>query len=212
MQLAIEIILGKFLNQGYALNQQKFINEELNKIKDQITKYEPLKIAVGTWNLAGVKYYEQIDLKPWILDFPDLLVLGFQDCAQVNVSVMKTSIDGQAPINKFQGDSVIKHLNKVAPELEYQVVGAHTMIGGLHTLLIAKGAIKMRVTDIVTSQVSKGGKIGSCTIRFNYADTSFCFMNCHLEGDHWTAQRRMSTLKECYEESFNQFQERGAAN
>lgn len=46
------------------------------------------------------------------------------------------------------------------------MLGAHTMIGGLHTLLIGKGSIKHRVTDIVTSQVSKGGKLGSCTIRF----------------------------------------------
>jgi len=77
------------------------------------------------------------------------------------------------------------------------------MSGGLHTLLVAKGAIKMRVTDIVTSQVSKGTKTGSCSIRFNYADTSFCFMNCHLEGGIWQAQRRNQQLQECYEESFN---------
>lgn len=30
--------------------------------------------------------------------------------------MMKTSIEGQVPIDKSQGDAVTKYLNKVAPE------------------------------------------------------------------------------------------------
>lgn len=47
------------------------------KVESEITKLEPLKLAVGTWNLSSVKSYEQIDLKPWIHEYPDLLVIGF---------------------------------------------------------------------------------------------------------------------------------------
>ena len=60
--------------------------------------------------------------------------------------------------------------------------------------------------------MTKGGTVGSCAIRFNFEDTSFCFMNLHLDGGHWEAQKRLQTLKECYHESFNKSGERGAAN
>ena len=64
---------------------------------------------------------------------------------------MKTSIDGQAPINKVPGDGVLKNLNKYAATENYMILGAHTMSGGLHTLLIAKKKISHMISGIATS-------------------------------------------------------------
>lgn len=43
------------------------------------------------------------------------------------------------------------------------------------------------MTDLATSKVKLGfsgkmGNKGSTLIRFFYEDTSFCFMNCHLDS------------------------------
>lgn len=65
------------MNYGYAKNQSWFIKDELDKIQSEITTFETLTLGVGTWNLSGLKSHEQIDLKPWLNEFTDLIVLGF---------------------------------------------------------------------------------------------------------------------------------------
>lgn len=45
-----------------------------------------MTIGVATWNLAGVKAYEDIDLKSWLLAHcePDILIIGFQEIVSLN--------------------------------------------------------------------------------------------------------------------------------
>ena len=72
------------------------------------------------------------------------------------------------------------------------------MVGGLHTLLIAKKSLSKIVADIVTAQYQLGGSgKGAVAIRFRCAETSFCFVNCHLESGDGPGykQKRMDDLR-----------------
>jgi hypothetical protein len=58
---------------------------------------------------------------------------------------------------------------------------------GTHIALFARKSQTFKLSDIETSRVKLGfsGKIGNkgaTLIRFLYEDTSFCFINCHLES------------------------------
>lgn len=82
MQLSIDIILGKFDNQGFIQDQKKFVDLEIGKINELQPKIEQIIISVGTWNLAGVKAYENLDMTTWLMNSnvsqsPDVLVVGF---------------------------------------------------------------------------------------------------------------------------------------
>lgn len=58
---------------------------------------------------------------------------------------------------------------------------------GISISLFAKRTISQQLTDIATSKVKlgMGGKVGNkgaALIRFLYEDTSFCFIDCHLDN------------------------------
>jgi|LauGreDrversion4_2_1035121.scaffolds.fasta_scaffold1024914_1 hypothetical protein len=46
---------------------------------------------------------------------------------------------------------------------------------------------------------------GSTSIRFNYADTSFMFLNCHLASGQKEVLDRFTGLAQCYSESIQAF-------
>jgi hypothetical protein len=69
---------------------------------------------------------------------------------------------------------------------EYVFVVGENLVG-IHIALFAKKTISQKLTDIATSKVKLGfsGKIGNkgaVCLRFSYEDTSFCFVNCHLDS------------------------------
>lgn len=74
------------------------------------------------------------------------------------------------------------------------------MVGGLHTLLITKKSLSQIVADIVTAQYQLGSGKGAVAIRFRCADTSFCFVNCHLDSGDGLSQRqkRMDDLRQIF--------------
>lgn len=114
MQLSIDIVLGKFVNKGYMKEQQAYINRQISYIASLQPKIETITIAVASWNLAGVKAYEDVDLKSWLLahENPDIMVIGFQEIVQLNARGLM-SIDKQ--VLKQQISAVLANLDKAAP-------------------------------------------------------------------------------------------------
>ena len=78
----------------------------------------------------------------------------------------------------------MKCLNTYVPDEKYQFVRALDM-GGIYSLLISKKAVQTRLGDIATATfklpMSDTGGKGAVAIRLNIDDTSFVFLNCHLE-------------------------------
>lgn len=81
---------------------------------------------------------------------------------------------------------------------DYILVVSEDLVG-CHIILVTKKGINHRLTDIATSKVKLGfsgkmGNKGATLIRFYYEDTSFCFINCHLESGNTAvdAKKRLS--------------------
>ena len=52
-------------------------------MQDEFSEIDHIKLAVCSWNMGGVKPYDQIDLRDWLLpgitdpaDLPDIFVVG----------------------------------------------------------------------------------------------------------------------------------------
>ena len=63
----------------------------MRKREDLYTEIKGVKLYIGTWNLAGAKPYETVDLSSWLLAFkdnfiPDIVVVGFQEIVNLNAS------------------------------------------------------------------------------------------------------------------------------
>ena len=82
-------------------------------------------------------------------------------------------------------DFVLNNLKEHTGQ-EYVYVAGENLVG-IHIGLFTKKGINHQLTDIAMTKVKLGfsGKVGNkgaCGIRFLYEDTSFCFLNCHLES------------------------------
>ena len=58
---------------------------------------------------------------------------------------------------------------------------------GLHICMFAKKSLQKNLLDMACCKVKLGfsgnmGNKGATLIRFMYDDSSFCFVNCHLES------------------------------
>lgn len=61
---------------------RNYLANEMRKREDIFTEIKSIKLYIGTWNLAGAKPYETVDLSSWLLAFkdnfiPDIVVVGF---------------------------------------------------------------------------------------------------------------------------------------
>jgi len=66
MQTSIDIVLGKFLNQGFSSEQNLYVEKEISLLSDQHTQVENMSIVVGSWNLGGIRPYDNIEIKTWL--------------------------------------------------------------------------------------------------------------------------------------------------
>ncbi len=61
---------------------RNYLKTEMRKREDLYTEIKGIKLFIGTWNLAGSKPYENVDLSTWLCSFkenfiPDIVVVGF---------------------------------------------------------------------------------------------------------------------------------------
>jgi hypothetical protein len=47
-----------------------------------------MSIVVGSWNLGGIRPYENLELKTWLQNqsTPDIVILGFQEIVPLSTS------------------------------------------------------------------------------------------------------------------------------
>lgn len=99
-----------------------------------------------------------------------------------------------------------------AKEDQYQFVRALDLYG-IYTILVSKKSVQTRIGDIATATFklpsSDTGNKGTTAIRLNIDDTSFVFLNCHLDnGQGQTfAFQRHTQLNQLTQSAFKQ--ERG---
>ena len=73
------------MNSGYSSEQRQWVDQELQKMLEEFSVIDNIKLAVCSWNMGGVKPYSEIDLKDWLLpgitdpaDYPELIIVGLQ--------------------------------------------------------------------------------------------------------------------------------------
>ena len=109
-------------------------------------------------------------------------------------------------------EQIFKHgLQKRLPGVKYKCVMRKVMFG-CFIMLFAKEQATNSIKRMHTCKVKTGvhgmaANKGSTSIRFNYDDTSFMFLNCHLSSGQKKIKERFEDLHTCYGETIQLFQE-----
>jgi hypothetical protein len=108
-----------------------------------------MTIVVGSWNIGGIRPYDNLELKAWLQNTssPDIVVLGFQEIVPLSTSGLA---GGNKEIQKLWSDIILKNLNKPGNQDQYQLLRVSEMFG-LVIFLLAKKSITTRILDIAIS-------------------------------------------------------------
>lgn len=138
-------------------------------------------------------------------------MLGFQELVELNPKQVLLGGDQSVVQNWIQ--LVLQCLNQGECSDEYIHLIGESLVG-THISVFAKKRLSHRFTDLATSKLKLGfsgnmGNKGATLVRFLYLDTSFCFINCHLESgmSEDLIKKRADQLTEVYISAF--IKERG---
>ncbi len=145
-------------------------------------------MAVVSWNCGGNTPPPTFDITN-ILHFdggdtqvtPDVFIIGLQEMVKLNA---KSVIKGKDKERALLWERIIT--NSLCKKSKYVCVSKKPMVG-CYILLYIRDIHKDRINQIRTSKVKTGfggqsGNKGSVAIRFNFDQSSFAFINCHLSS------------------------------
>ena len=71
---------------------------------------------------------------------------------------------------------------------------------------------KIRKKSVKTGFSGMAGNKGSVGVSFNYNDTSFAFMNVHMEAGQNKVAERLENVRQIYNETFDEFNNNEGTN
>ncbi|CCE63659.1 hypothetical protein TPHA_0F01750 [Tetrapisispora phaffii CBS 4417] len=195
-QHTIDFLLGRLPNQ---LTVQLFdpvsqyISKELSSQSDKFTTIANIEIFAGTFNVSAAT--DNIDLTKWLFPVgerfkPDVFVLGLQEVIELSAGSI---LNADYTKGHFWESMVSKCLNKFGDK--YLLLRVEQVTSLLILLFVHVDKVQnFKEVEGASKKTGFGGiagNKGAVSIRFNYGDTSFCFINSHLSaGDNNVEDRK----------------------
>ena len=198
MSLFLSYIL-KAVNESY--------ENEIRSREKEFATYSKISLYIVTWNLGGYTLNQNLDLKG-LFDFrgnpaPDFIVVGFQEYIELNASAVLSST-GKAIVLQWI-DLIIRTLKE---HDTYNLVSARDLVG-LVLMVFVKESTSKSIMHVDTDKVKTGlaGKIGNkgaVICKLHVHDTSFCFVNCHLDPHAKGLEGRIANLNDIHQKAFQE--------
>jgi synaptojanin len=174
----------------------------------EFADYQEVNLFVVSWNVAGFTPSSSFDMTN-LLNFedhnaPDVLVFGLQEYIELSTkNVMSSSTDPQK-IAAWK-DLILSNLKRFG---DYLFVKEQSLVG-LLIIIIAREDIANRISKVNTDYVKTGfvgqmGNKGAVLVKLNIDDSSFCFLNSHLEAGSKGNNSRILNLIDIHNRGFQQ--------
>ncbi|KAK4742134.1 hypothetical protein SAY87_000135 [Trapa incisa] len=183
------------------------IRSELAIKEDVYTRYDNIKILVGTWNV-GQGRASQEALVSWLGSATSdvgIVVIGCQEVDMgagfLAMSAAKESVglEGSA-IGHWWLDTIGKSLGE---GITFERMGSRQLAGLLIALWVRKN-LRTHVGDVDVAAVACGfgraiGNKGGVGLRIRVYDRIMCFVNCHLAAHLEAVNRRNADFNHIYQ-------------
>jgi phosphatidylinositol-bisphosphatase len=159
-----------------------------------------LSIIAGTFNVNNKTLNEDLreTLCPWLAkpgdEAPDLYALGFQEVVDLNT--VNVLFDGNKSVERseYWRLRVFEALAHSRVDESYTLLHEGHMVG-IVNFIFCKTELLSNFTDVRVATAPVGvlgvmGNKGAVSIRFNYHDTSFCFVAAHLSSGKGEVEAR----------------------
>lgn len=189
-QTAIDMFLGNISSQPQVLIFDPIHDSVRAALRERVAEYstrKTLRIFAGTYNLNGRPPSEP--LHSWLFPesekdapSPDILVVGFQEIVPLNAQ----QIIQADPAKKREWEAQIQ--KTIETRGNYLIFRSEQLVGtALFVIVKSELAGALRNVEAATRKTGlrgMAGNKGAVAIRFDYYDTSFCFLTAHLAAGH----------------------------
>lgn len=162
---------------------------------------------VITWNLAGFSPATNSFDLTHMFNFednpaPDMIVVCFQEYIELSTKNIMSGGSDPQKIALWK-EIIIGNLKKYD---SYLPVKEQSMVGVL-IMVFAKEKLSQRISKVNVDNVKTGlagtvGNKGASVIKFYLDDSSFCFVNCHLEAGTKNNNYRLVNLIDIHNKAF----------
>jgi len=204
-QECIDVLVGQHTETVNVFGEafEKAIKER----EKDFSAYDDVSVMVASWNVAGFVPTSGFDMSSLFNTegnpAPDVIVVGLQEYIVTSASSMVMSA-GKEGINLWQ-DTILSNLKFLD---KYDFV-REKHLQGMLLLIFAKEKMRDRITKVEADVVKTGGggyvgNKGATLIKLFIDDSSFCFINCHIEpGPGSTANNtRLLNLIDIHQRAF----------
>jgi len=159
-----------------------------------------LSILAGTFNVNNKTLNEDLreTLCPWLAkpgdEAPDLYALGFQEIVDLNT--VNVLFDGNKSVERseYWRLRITEALAHSRVDESYTLLYEGHMVG-IGIFIFCKTELVSNFTDVRLATAPVGvlgvmGNKGAVSVRFNYHDTSFCFVAAHLSSGKGEVEAR----------------------
>lgn len=183
-QEIIDTLLGKLVNQKrIAIHDpvHEAMTAELRQRSDEYHSKRKVFVLVGTYNVNG-KLPTGESLLPWLEapTVPDLYVLGFQEIVELSPQqIMSTD-----PSKRAVWEDRISEFVNGGGGSTYVLLRSGQLVGAAIMVFVKEQHVThVRNVECVTKKTGLrgiSGNKGAIAVRFDFHDTSLCFVTAHL--------------------------------
>ncbi|CAG2180859.1 unnamed protein product, partial [Oppiella nova] len=171
--------------------RESVIRAQMTMREEDFTYSQTFRVFIGTWNVNGQSVTEKTPLEHYWLSCdpnpPDIYAIGFQE---LDLS-KETFLFNETPKEEMWFNACRKALH---PKATYDVVKLVRLIGMMLIVFIRRD-LKQFISNISAEMVGTGlmgrmGNKGGVAVRFDFHNSSVCFVNSHLAAHVEEYERR----------------------
>jgi len=203
-QECIDMLLGQHTESVNVFGET--FEKAVKQREREFASYEEISLFVVSWNLGGFNPTNSFDMTH-MFNFednpaPDVIVVAFQEYIELSTKNIMSSASDPQRIALWK-EIIIGNLKKFD---NYIPVKEQTMVG-LLLMVFAKERLSPRISRVNVDNVKTGlagtvGNKGASIIKLYIDDSSFCFINCHLEAGTKNNNYRLVNLIDIHNRAF----------
>ncbi|CDM32457.1 Inositol-1,4,5-trisphosphate 5-phosphatase 1 [Penicillium roqueforti FM164] len=190
-QRTIDLLLGRLTNQlpVYLYDPiNDLVIEELNHRTPEYSSRKQVRFWVGTFNVNGRNEGPGTDLTPWLFpesdesdEDPTIFVVGFQEIVALSPQqIMSTDPSTRKVWERAVHDCLNTH-SKMKGTGKYVHLRSGQLVGAAVLLYVKESSLKyIKNVEGSTGLSGIAGNKGGCAVRFDFSNTSICFVTAHL--------------------------------
>jgi Phosphatidylinositol 5-phosphate phosphatase len=201
-QECIDLLVGQHADTIHAFSD--VFERKIKEHEKEYTSYDQVTVFTATWNLGGYEPAPDFDLSG-LFNFegnqsPDIIVVGFQEFVELNTTNI---IAGDQYKFRQWVEVILFNLKK----FDKYIFVKHQNLVGILSIVLVKEHLARRLTRVEADVVKTGlagtvGNKGGAVIKFYIDDTSFVFINVHLEAGNKANKERLSNLSDIHNRAF----------